>query len=83
MWDMFPDDMALDGNVDLALTNMDLNNPVLEPVIFYDEPLEGSSSTPAYVNIELDIVDDEEEEEDGRNKRVNNDDFDDANMEDY
>ena len=44
---MFPDDMGLDDNVELALANMDLNDPVLEPVTFDDgHPLEGSSSTP-------------------------------------
>ena len=46
MWDVFPDDMGLDGNVELALANMDLNDPVLEPVSFDDELLEASSSTP-------------------------------------
>ena len=46
MWDVFPDDMGLDDSVELALANMDLNDPVLEPVTFDDESLEGSSSTP-------------------------------------
>jgi len=46
MRDVFLDDISLDDNVDLALANMDLNDPVLDPVTF-DEPLEGSSSTPA------------------------------------
>jgi hypothetical protein len=27
---MFPDDMGLDSNVELALANLDLNEPVLE-----------------------------------------------------
>ena len=46
MWDVFPDDMGLDDSVELALANMDLNDPVLEPMTFDDESLEGSSSTP-------------------------------------
>ena len=46
MWDVFPDDMGLDNNTELALANVDLNDPVLEPVTFDDsDPLEGSSST--------------------------------------
>jgi hypothetical protein len=46
MWDVFPDDMGLDDTVELALANMDLNDPVLESVTFEDDiPLEGSSST--------------------------------------
>jgi hypothetical protein len=46
MWDVFVDDMGLDDTVELALANMDLNDPVLEPVTFEDDiPLEGSSST--------------------------------------
>eukprot|EP00253_Pinus_taeda_P027241 PITA_27241 len=36
MWDVFPDDMGLDNSVELALANMDLNDPVLEPVRFDD-----------------------------------------------
>eukprot|EP00253_Pinus_taeda_P010118 PITA_10118 len=36
MWDIFPDDMGLDTTVELALANMDLNDPVLEPVRFDD-----------------------------------------------
>jgi hypothetical protein len=28
MWDVFPDDMGLDNNVELALANMNLNDPV-------------------------------------------------------
>jgi hypothetical protein len=38
----------LDDTVALASANMDLNDPVLEPVTFeHDIPLEGSSSTAA------------------------------------
>ena len=46
MWDVFPDDMGLDNSIELALANMDLNDPVLEPVTFDDsDRMEGSSST--------------------------------------
>jgi hypothetical protein len=56
MWDVFPDDMGLDNSVELALANLDLNEPVLEPVTFDDgDPLEGSSSTPTDAQIGLDI----------------------------
>ena len=44
MCDVFPDDMGLDGNVELALVNMDLDDPVLEPGNFEYELLEGSPS---------------------------------------
>jgi len=66
MWDVFPDDMGLDGNIDLALANMYLNEPVLEPVTFDDdsEPLEGSSSTPAGAT-DLGLGTDEEDEGEG------------------
>jgi hypothetical protein len=49
MWDVFLDDMGLDGNIELALTNMDLNEPVLEPITFdedNEEPIDESSTTP-------------------------------------
>jgi hypothetical protein len=36
MWDVFPDDMGLDNSVELELANLDLNEPVLEPVTFDD-----------------------------------------------
>ena len=36
MWDIFHDDMGLDNNVELALANLDLNDPVLESVTFDD-----------------------------------------------
>jgi hypothetical protein len=53
---VFPDDMGLDNSVELALANLDLNDPVLEPVTFDDgDPLEGSSSTAADAQIALDI----------------------------
>ena len=43
-WDVFPDDMGLDNNVELALANLDVNELVLESITFDDgDPLEGSS----------------------------------------
>jgi hypothetical protein len=64
IWDVFPDDMGLENNVELALTNVYLNEPMLEPVTFDDgDPLEGPSSTSTDANLGLDIH--EEEEEDG------------------
>ena len=61
MWDVFPDDMGLDSSTELALANLDLDEPVLEQVTFDDsDPLEGSSSTPAYIDP---IMVEEEEEE--------------------
>jgi hypothetical protein len=61
MWDVFPDDMGLDKSVELALANLDLNDPVLEPVTFDDgDPLEGSSSTTIDAQIALDIEEEEE-----------------------
>jgi hypothetical protein len=55
-WDVFPGDMSLDNNVELALANLDLNEPVLKPITFDDDDLrEGSSSTPVDANLRLDI----------------------------
>ena len=63
MWDVFLDDMGLDSSTELALANLDLNDPVLEPVTFDDsDPLEGSSSTPA--DIDPIMVEEEDEDED-------------------
>jgi hypothetical protein len=81
MWDVFPDDMGLDNSVELALVNLDLNEPVLEPVTFDDgDPLKGSSSTPTDAQIALDI---EEEEEDGGESTGSDANLDDYDMEDY
>ena len=64
MWDVFPDDMGLDINVELALANLDLNEPVLEPVTFDDgDTVEGSSSTPANAEMTLDTKEDDAAEE--------------------
>jgi hypothetical protein len=79
MWDVFPDDMGLDNNVELALANLDLNDPVLEPITFDDgDPLEGSSSIAADAQIAVDI----EEEEDGEESNGEDTDIDDHVMED-
>ena len=62
MWDVFPNDMGLDNSTEFALANLDLNDPVLEPVTFDDSNhLEGSSSTPA--DIDPQMVEEEEEGE--------------------
>ena len=64
MWDVFPDDMGLDNSVELALANMNLNDPVLEPATFDDgDTLEGSSSTPTYAEITLDTKEEDAIEE--------------------
>ena len=66
MWDVFPDDMGLDSSVELALANMALNDPVLEPVRFDDHDgdiLEGSSSTPADAEATMDTGEEEDAEE--------------------
>jgi hypothetical protein len=73
--------VGLDNNVELALANLDLNEPVLELVTFDDgDPLEGSSSTSTDAHIALDIK--EEEEEDGGESSGGDSDFDDYVMED-
>jgi hypothetical protein len=81
MWYVFPDDMGLDSSVELALANLDLNEPVLELVTFdHGDPLKGSSSTSTDAQIALDI---KEEEEDGRENSGSDVDLDDYDMEDY
>ena len=61
MWDVFPDDMGLNSDVELALANMDLNDPVLELVRF--DYLEGSSSTATDVEATMDTGEEEDAEE--------------------
>ena len=62
MWDVFHDDMGLDSNTELALANLDLNDPVLESMTFDDsDALEGSSSTPA--DIDPQMVEEESSDE--------------------
>ena len=73
MWDVFPDDIDLDSSVELALSNMDLNDPVLETIRFDDgDILEGSSSTPADVEATMDTG----EEEDAKDSSGDHDDED-------
>lgn len=49
MWDVLPDDMGLENSSELALSNLDINEPVLEPVTFDDgDPLELSTSANTY-----------------------------------
>ena len=77
MWDVFPDDMGLDSRVELALANLDLNAPVLEPVTFDDgATIEASSSTPA--DAEMTEEEDATEERSGEH-----DDQDEDNDDDY
>ena len=66
MWDVFYEDMGLNNIVEVALANMDINDPMLEPITFDDsDPLEGSSSTLVDANPEMgreaEEKDDEEE----------------------
>ena len=64
MWDVFPDDMGLDNSVELALANLDLNEPMLEPVTFDDgDTVEGSSSTPIDAKMTLDTEEEDAAEE--------------------
>jgi hypothetical protein len=61
---VFHDDMGFDNNIELAIANLDLNEPILEPITFDDgDPLEGSCSTSTDAHIALDIK--EVEKEDG------------------
>ena len=65
-WDVFLDDMGLDNTIELALANMDLNDPVLEPVTFDDgDPMEGSSSTPTDADCQMYKEEEVDEEEEG------------------
>jgi len=64
MWDVFPDDMGLDSSMELALANMDLNDPVLEPVTFDEsDRMEGSSSTAGDAGHQMGREEDEGEED--------------------
>jgi hypothetical protein len=67
MWDVFSDDMDLDSSVEFALANLDLND---------GDPLEGTSSTLADVQIALDIEEDEEDERESSGSDVDLDDYD-------
>jgi hypothetical protein len=82
MWDVFPDDLGLDDSVELALANMDLNDPVLEPITFENDiPLEGSSSTAADPIPQIGLDDHVEESEIGGESSGDDTDFDDDDME--
>jgi hypothetical protein len=73
--------MGLENSVELALSNLDINEPMLEPINFDDgDHLEGSSFTLADTHIALDI--EEEEEEDGGESSGSDVDLDDCDMED-
>jgi len=61
MWDVFPDDMGLDSSVELELANVNLNDPVLEPVRF--DNIEGSSSTSRDAEETMDTREEEDAEE--------------------
>jgi hypothetical protein len=76
--------MIWDNSVELALANLDLNEPMLDMVIFDDgDPLEGSYFTPTDAQIALDIEEEEEEEEDGGEITGSDANLDDYDMEDY
>ena len=71
MWVVFPDDMGLDNSTELALANLDFNDPVLGPVTFDDiDPFEGSSSTAADIDPQMGGEEEEEEEEESNNEFV-------------
>ena len=73
MWDVFPDDMGLD---------MDLNDPVLETITFEDDiPLEGSSSTTTDSVPQIGLDDHVEQPKIGGESSGDDADFDDDDME--
>ena len=77
MWDVFPDYMGLDNSTELALANLDLNDPMPEPVTFDDsDSLEWSSSTPTDIDPQMGGEEEEELEEEERS-----DEFVDSGME--
>jgi hypothetical protein len=81
MWDVFPGDMGLDNSVQLELSNLDLNELVLDSITFDGGyPLEGSSSTSTDAQMTLDIKEEEEERGESSGSDVDLDDYD---MEDY
>ena len=88
MWDVFPDNMGLDSSIELALANMDLNDPVLEPVTFDDsvsDHMEGSSSTAAYADHQMGREEEEGDEDEDQGRRRGSDEYVDVDsgMEDY
>jgi len=84
MWDVFPNDMGLDSSVKLALANMDINDPMLEPVTLEDDiHHEGSSSTALVLVPQIGLDDLVQEPKIGgeSNGDVDDVDFDDDDME--
>ena len=80
MWDVFPNDMGLDNNTELELANMDLNDPVLDPVTFDDsDRIEGSSSTS--VDADCQMGREEEEGEEDEDRGSGSDEYVDSGME--
>jgi hypothetical protein len=84
MWDVFSNDMGLNNSVDLALTNLDLNELVLELVTFDNgDPLEESSSK-VHINKCTNCIGYRgEEEEDGGESSGSDANLDDYDIEDY
>ena len=79
MWDVFPDDMDLDSSVELTLANLDLNEPVLEPVTFDDaDTVEASSSTPA----DAEMTEEEDASEESSGEHDDQDEDSNANYDD-
>jgi hypothetical protein len=77
MWNVFPNDMGMDNAFDLALANLDLKEPVLEPITFYHgDPLDESLSTPIDANLVQDMEKKDEGEESGNGNISGGDDFD-------
>lgn len=77
MWHAFPNNMGFYNSIELALANLDLNEPTLQLVAFNDgDCLKGSSSTPLDASIGQDL----EGEEDGVKSNSNVGDLDDFDI---
>ena len=87
MWDVFPNDMGLDNTTELTLANMDLNDPMLEPVTFDNsDHMEGSSSTVADADHQMGREEEEGEEEEDQGRGRGSDEYVDVDLgmeEDY
>ena len=71
--------MGLGNSTKLALANLDLNDPVLEPMAFDDsDPLKSSSSTPTDIDPQMGGEEEEEEEDE---EEESSDEFVDSGME--
>ena len=78
VWDIFLDDMSLDSSTELALANMDLNDPVLEPVTFDDsvsDCMEGSSSTAVDADHQMGREEEEGDEDEDQGRRRGSDEY--------